>query len=152
MPRHVGITIFGASDVPKTLTGSCGPAPGIACRLVWDVSHNGQAAELTNTYLAGPVHLLLKVSFVVLLALVIRILVHRVINRLTERAAYGFILPQFRGEAAASRLAPGMLARQPVRYLRQRRSRRAAGRGRRRPVARDGSDHGRRAAQEAAVR
>ena len=126
MLRHVDITVFGASDAPKTLTGSCGPAPGIACRLVWDVSHNGQAAELTNTYLAGPAHLLLRVTFVVLLALVIRILVHRVINRLTERAASSVILPQFRGGAAASRFAPSMLARHPVRYRWQRRSRRAA--------------------------
>jgi small-conductance mechanosensitive channel len=116
--RHYDLTVFGDSHAPKTLTGNCGPDPGVACRLVWDVSHNGQAAELTNSFLAGPVHLLLRLIFVVLLALGIQILVHRVINRLTERAAQT-ILP-FRGTGAA-RFTPGALVRHPVRYLRRRR-------------------------------
>jgi moderate conductance mechanosensitive channel len=122
--RHVDLTVFGDSRAPKTLTGSCGPDPGVACRLVWDISHNGQAAELTNSFLAGPVHLLLKLVFVVLLALVIQVLVHRVINRLTERAAHT-ILP-FRGGAGTSRFTPGALVRHPVRYLRRRRQQSAA--------------------------
>jgi moderate conductance mechanosensitive channel len=122
--RHVDLTVFGDSRAPKTLTGSCGPDPGVACRLVWDISHNGQAAELTNSFLAGPVHLLLKLVFVVLLALVIQVLVHRVINRLTERAAHT-ILP-FRSGTGTSRFTPGTLVRHPVRYLRRRRQQSAA--------------------------
>jgi small-conductance mechanosensitive channel len=122
---HFHIPVFGASHAPATLTDACGPSPGIACRLVWDLSHNGRAAELTNSFLAGPVHLLLRLAFVVLLALLIRFLVHRVINRLTERAAYSF-LPQLRSASGTSPFAPGQLARHPVRYVRQRRSRGAA--------------------------
>jgi small-conductance mechanosensitive channel len=108
--RHVQLTIFSADHPPTTLTESCGSNPGIACRLVWDVSHDGHAAQLTSTFLAPPVHLLLQVIFVVALALVIRAVVHRVINRLTERAAKS-ILPQLRNGVATSRLVSSRLVR-----------------------------------------
>ncbi len=107
MLGHVQLSVFGADHAPATLLGSCGSNPGLACRLVWDVSHNGRAATLTNEFLAGPVHLLLQVIFVVLLALVIQWLVHRLINRLTERAAQS-LLPQLRnGMTGALRGRPG---------------------------------------------
>jgi small-conductance mechanosensitive channel len=112
---HLQLSVFGAGHAPATLLGSCGNSPGLACRLIWDVSHDGRAATLTNEFLAGPVHLLLRVLFVVLLALVIQALVHRLINRLTERAALS-LLPQLRngmngalrvsGRATARRLVP----------------------------------------------
>ena len=102
------LAAHGAERVPTTLLGSCGTNPGLTCQLVWDVSHNGRAAQLTGEFLAGPVHLLLRVAFVVLLAFIIRWLVHRVINRLTERATES-LLPQLRGGAVASRLASGRL-------------------------------------------
>jgi small-conductance mechanosensitive channel len=85
------LSVFGVDHAPATLTGSCGTVPGAACRLVWDLSHNGRAATLTNEFLAGPVHLLLQVLFVVLLALIIQWIAHRLINRLTERAAQSFL-------------------------------------------------------------
>ncbi len=72
MLGHVQLSVLGADHAPATLLGSCGTNPGLTCRLVWDVSHNGQAATLTNEFLAGPVHLLLQVLFVVLLALLIQ--------------------------------------------------------------------------------
>jgi len=100
--RHVQVAVVGADHAPTTLTGSCGASPGIACRLVWDLSHDSQAAQVTSQFVAGPVHLLLRVLFVVLLAVVIRAVVHRVINRLTERATHTF-LPQIRNGAATSR-------------------------------------------------
>jgi small-conductance mechanosensitive channel len=92
---HLPLSVFGADHAPATLLGSCGKDPGLACRLVWNVSHNGRAATLTSEFLAGPVHLLLQVLFVVLLALAIQWLVHRLVNRLTERAALS-VLPQLR--------------------------------------------------------
>ena len=95
MLGHVQLSVFGADHAPATLLGSCGSNPGLACRLVWNVSHDGRAATLTSEFLAGPVHLLLRVAFVVLLALVIQWLVHRLINRLTEHAAQS-LLPQLR--------------------------------------------------------
>ena len=109
MLRHVDVAIFGTDHAPTTLTGSCGSNPGVACRLVWDVTHNGQWAAVTNNFLAGPVHLLLRVLFVVVLAVVIQAITHRVINRLTERAAQS-LLPTLRGGMAASRLVASMFS------------------------------------------
>jgi small-conductance mechanosensitive channel len=102
---HVQLSLFGADLTPATLLGSCGSNPGTACRLVWDLTHDGRAAAFTNEYLAGPVGVLLKVLFVVLLAFIIQAAVHRVINRLTERAAQS-LLPQLRGTVANSRFVP----------------------------------------------
>jgi hypothetical protein len=48
---------------------------------------------VTDNYLSGPIHLALRVAFVVLLALVIRALLHRLINRVTERATQAVLLP-----------------------------------------------------------
>ena len=107
MLSHVAVP--GAEPAPTTLTGSCGDSPGLACRLVWDLSHDGRAAQVTSQFLAGPVHLLLRVIFVILLALVIRFVVHRVINRLTERATKT-LLPQFRNGVSTSRIVQGGLS------------------------------------------
>jgi small-conductance mechanosensitive channel len=119
----VQLSVFGADHAPATLLGSCGSNPGLACRLVWDVSHDGRAATLTSEFLAGPVHLLLRVIFVVLLALLIQALAHRLINRLTERASQS-LLPQLRnGKAGALRAPARAAARQFVpRRVRRRRS------------------------------
>jgi small-conductance mechanosensitive channel len=70
-----------------TLTGNCGDNPGIACRLAWDLTHSTSAAQLVRVYLAGPVSQGLRILFVIVVALIIRALANRVINRLTERAA-----------------------------------------------------------------
>ena len=102
MLSHVQAAVPGAEQAPTTLTGSCGDNPGLACRLVWDLSHDGRAAQVTSQFVAGPVHLLLRVLFVVLLALLIRFVVYRLINRLTERATRT-LLPQFRNGAARRR-------------------------------------------------
>ena len=117
MLGHAQLSLLGADHAPATLLGSCGNNPGLACRLVWDVSHDGRAATLTSEFLAGPVHLLLRVIFVVLLALVIQWLVHRLINRLTERATLS-LLPQLRNgalrgptRATARRFVPRRSAR-----------------------------------------
>jgi small-conductance mechanosensitive channel len=106
----VQMAALGADQAPQTLLGSCGSNPGLTCQLVWDLSHNRHASLLTSEFLSGPVHLLLRVIFVVVLALIIQALVHRVITRLTERATHS-ILPHLRGgaTAAAARRAPARL-------------------------------------------
>jgi small-conductance mechanosensitive channel len=112
------LSVFGADHAPATLVGSCLSNPGVACRLVWDLSHDGRAATLTNEYIAGPLNLVLRVLFVVLLALFCQALVHRLVNRLTERAALS-LLPRlyngaFRGvpsRVTARRLDPRQLRR-----------------------------------------
>ena len=108
MVRHVLFSVVGADHEPTTLTGSCGPNPGIACHLVWNLTQNGHAAQVASTFFAGPVQLLLRVIYVVVLALVIRAVLHRVINRLTERATQSF-LPQLTNGMASSRFVPTRL-------------------------------------------
>ena len=125
MAGLVQLSVFGADHAPATLVGSCGN-PGVACRLVWDLSHSGWAATLTREYLAGPVNLVLRVLFVVLLAYICQALVHRLINRLTERAAQS-LLPQWRnGRAAAFRAVPSRTAVRRIPGLVARRRRGAA--------------------------
>src|ERR1039457_1141343 len=70
-----------------TLGSACGQDPGIACRLVWDIAHNGNAAELTRVYLAGPVTAALRIAFVLTLALAIRALMHRTIKKVAAHTA-----------------------------------------------------------------
>lgn len=76
-----------AANPASPLEKACGPDPGIACRVVWDISHNAQAAGLTDVFFAGPAKLAVRIFFVVLLAVVIRFAVHRLIRRITRRAA-----------------------------------------------------------------
>jgi len=91
------------SPEPATLTSSCGHNPGIACNLVWDITHNGTAARLTAVYLAGPVNLVLRLAWLVILALVARALVHRLINRVTIRAADSPLRSRLRPNPGAPR-------------------------------------------------
>ena len=69
-----------------------------------------RAAQITESFLAGPIHLALKLIFVVVLALVIRAVTHAVINRVTERAAEA-LLPQLRGSLPGGRLVRVTLSR-----------------------------------------
>jgi moderate conductance mechanosensitive channel len=69
------------------LTAACGQNPGIACRLVWDVTHSMRAADLTTVYFAGPAQLVIRIGYVLLIAVVLRLLAHRAIGRVTSRAA-----------------------------------------------------------------
>ncbi len=80
-------TGFAIAQVQDTLTGNCGDDPGIACRLAWDLSHSTTAAQLVKVYLAGPVSQAGRIAFIVVLALIVRALLHRLINKITERAA-----------------------------------------------------------------
>jgi small-conductance mechanosensitive channel len=76
-----------AAPEPGTLTGNCGDNPGIACRLAWDVTHSTNATQLVRVYLAGPVTQALRILFVIVIALLVRFVAHRLINKITERAA-----------------------------------------------------------------
>ena len=62
------------------------PNPGIACRLVWDLTHSTKAADLTTVYLDGPIRSAIRIGFVVLIALVVRTAAHRAIRKVTTRA------------------------------------------------------------------
>jgi moderate conductance mechanosensitive channel len=71
-----------------SLYEACGRTqnPGIACRLVWDVTHSTRAAELTTVYFAGPAQLAIRIGYVLLIAVALRLIAHRAISRITARA------------------------------------------------------------------
>jgi moderate conductance mechanosensitive channel len=71
---------------PVGLLMVCGRAPGIACRLTWDLTHSRRAAELIKVFFAGPVHLALRIAFVLVLALLLRAGAQRLIRKATARA------------------------------------------------------------------
>ena len=92
MYTHVlaGVTAAPADPAAPydTLTAACHSSdPGIACRLVWDVTHSTSAADLTKVYFAGPAQLVIRIVFVILVALALRLIAHRAIGRVTTRAA-----------------------------------------------------------------
>ena len=75
-----------AATPDGTLATACGQNPGIACRLVWDITHSVRAAQTTTIYFAGPAHLILRILFVILLALIVRRVALRAIGKVTARA------------------------------------------------------------------
>jgi small conductance mechanosensitive channel len=70
-----------------SLEGTCGKSPGVACQLVWDISHSRHAAKIAQSYFAGPVEVALRILFVLVLALAVRIAAGRLIRRVTTRAS-----------------------------------------------------------------
>jgi len=97
-------TGFRVADLPDTLTGNCGNSPGIACRLAWDVTHSPTATQVVKVYLAGPVSQAGRIAFVLVLALLVRFIFHRLINKVTERAATATlaVTPNGRANKAAA--------------------------------------------------
>jgi len=87
---YVSVLVGGpgaATGPSNTLTAACHSSePGIACRLAWDLTHSVRAAELTKVYLAGPAQLVIRIGFVILIALVLRLAAHRSIRKITARA------------------------------------------------------------------
>jgi small-conductance mechanosensitive channel len=68
-----------------TLASACLRQPGIACQLVWDVTHNQHLSQLTRIYLAGPLQQALRIGFVIVLALLARAFAQRLIRQVTGR-------------------------------------------------------------------
>jgi small-conductance mechanosensitive channel len=108
---------LGLADVPGTLTGNCGNAPGVACRLTWDLSHSTTATQVVKVYLAGPVSQAGRIAFVLVLALLARAIFHRLINKVTERAATTTlsVTPNGRVQKAAASTAMAGLERREQR-------------------------------------
>lgn len=72
---------------PDSLEHACGTAPSVACQVAWDITHSEHAARFAKTYLTGPAQVVVRVGFVVVLALVVRYLAGRLITRISTRAA-----------------------------------------------------------------
>jgi small conductance mechanosensitive channel len=71
--------IFGA------VQNACGQKPGILCRTVFDLTHSEYLAGGANVFLGTP----LKILMIMLIAFLIRSMLHRFIVRTTRRAAAG---------------------------------------------------------------
>jgi moderate conductance mechanosensitive channel len=82
-----GTSASAAREAVATLTSACGRAPGMACRLTWDITHSSYAADFASAYLAGPVRLALRILLVLVLAALLRTAARRLIGRLTARSA-----------------------------------------------------------------
>ena len=81
-------TGFRAADLQATLTGNCGSTPGIAYRLAWDVPHSPRSPPRWSRSTRTPGQPGLgRIAFVLVLALLVRFTFHRLINKVTERAA-----------------------------------------------------------------
>jgi small-conductance mechanosensitive channel len=61
--------------------------PSVACRVVWSVSHNLEFTRFFRTWLDGPLTALFWIAVILVIALVIRALAHRMISRITLRMA-----------------------------------------------------------------
>jgi moderate conductance mechanosensitive channel len=89
-PQMLAAGLRAATAPPSVdpLTAACGSTnPGIACRLVWDLTHSTKAADLTRVYLAGPAQVVIRIGFVILIALIIRFAAHRAIRKISASAA-----------------------------------------------------------------
>jgi moderate conductance mechanosensitive channel len=83
---ELAVRAAASSPASSTLKSTCGDSPGIACRVAWDITHSTKAAALTDVFLAGPAQLIVRICYVVLLAVIIRFALHRLIRRITSRA------------------------------------------------------------------
>jgi moderate conductance mechanosensitive channel len=86
-----------------TLQQACGKEPDMACRVVWDLTHNQAAA----VFLTGSITLVLRIAFIIALALAGRWIVHRTISKIADRAAADLAkldaIARLRGERRAQR-------------------------------------------------
>ncbi len=106
-----------SAPAPTTLESACGRNPGIACRLIWDISHDVTTARLVATYLADPFKAAFRIAFVVALAIFARWLAHRYIDRLTGKGRGSLVPRRLRAKAAA------VLEAAPVAFSERRRQR-----------------------------
>jgi moderate conductance mechanosensitive channel len=79
------ITVPTLSDLSRSVSGACGTDPGTLCRTVYNLTHSRTLASGAEFFLAAPAHILI----ILLVAIVVRTLFHRFINRTTRHAAHG---------------------------------------------------------------
>jgi small-conductance mechanosensitive channel len=63
--------------------------PSVACRIVWDASHNPGFTRLFRAWLDQPLTKMVWVIFAIVVALVVRRIAHRTIDKITLRMAEG---------------------------------------------------------------
>ncbi|MFB4318468.1 mechanosensitive ion channel family protein [Actinomadura sp. 21ATH] len=62
-------------------------SPSVACRMVWNVSHNDDFTRFFHAWLDRPLTTLFWITMILVIALVLRSMAHRMITRITLRMA-----------------------------------------------------------------
>ncbi|GAA2438856.1 mechanosensitive ion channel family protein [Actinomadura vinacea] len=83
-----------ASAVPWATEGTPETAcrtrtPSVACRVVWNVSHNDDFTRFFRNWLDRPLTVLIGIIVTLVVALIVRALAHRMITRITLRMSEG---------------------------------------------------------------
>ncbi|SNQ49687.1 Small-conductance mechanosensitive channel [Frankia canadensis] len=71
--------------VANALRDACGTSPGLLCRTVYNATHSNYLASGAEVFLGTPIRILL----ILVIAFVVRALLHRFIRRTAERAGAG---------------------------------------------------------------
>lgn len=77
-----GLPDVSLDGVKAALMDTCGQQPSFLCRTVYDATHNDYLASGAQVFLGTPVTIIL----ILLVATIVRTLLHRLINRTTRRA------------------------------------------------------------------
>jgi small-conductance mechanosensitive channel len=70
--------------------------PSMACRLTWDLTHNRNFTRFFSTWLDEPLTNLILILITIVVALILKRLAHRMINKITMRMAEGTMPERFR--------------------------------------------------------
>jgi small conductance mechanosensitive channel len=86
--------------VANALRDACGTSPGLLCRTVYNTTHSNYLASGAEVFLGTPIRIVL----ILMIAFVVRALLHRFIRRTSERAGSGGGGGLFRGSRAGTLL------------------------------------------------
>ncbi|MCD0452795.1 mechanosensitive ion channel family protein [Actinocorallia sp. API 0066] len=95
----------------------CDPKPSVACRTVWNVSHNDEVTRFFHTWLDGLVTALMWGVMAFVAALVVRHFVHKAITRITRQMANGAVPGRFRDRLEGTQLLAHERRRQRMETL-----------------------------------
>ncbi|CAO5170216.1 moderate conductance mechanosensitive channel [Frankia sp. AiPs1] len=86
--------------VANAMRDACGTSPGLLCRTVYNVTHSNYLASGAEVFLGTPIRIIL----ILVIAFVVRAMLHRFIRRTSERAGSGGAGGLFRGGMAGTLL------------------------------------------------
>jgi moderate conductance mechanosensitive channel len=84
-PSPTEAPVVSLEGVANALKDACGNQPGFLCRTVYDATHSNYLASGAEVFLGTPI----KILFILLIAMMVRTVLHRGIKRTTRRAAAG---------------------------------------------------------------
>ncbi|MEW2354506.1 mechanosensitive ion channel family protein [Spirillospora sp. NPDC029432] len=79
------LQLFAQEGTPEAACNS--KSPSVACRMVWNVSHNTDFTRFFHNWLDRPLTTLFWIIMILVIALVLRSMAHRMITRITLRMA-----------------------------------------------------------------